>query len=67
MDLTNEIRTGTCSFLPKTLEISPIESRFYFQNHMYKMLKDQMLDQYVMYSVVYIMRLLLRSDVCCLL
>ncbi|KAL9559435.1 hypothetical protein PS6_000757 [Mucor atramentarius] len=47
MDLTNEIRTGTCSFLPKTLEISPIESRFYFQNHMYKILKDQMLDQYL--------------------
>ncbi|GAN03716.1 hypothetical protein MAM1_0046d03171 [Mucor ambiguus] len=47
MDLTHEIRAGTCSFLPKMLEISPIESRFYFQNHMYKILQDQMVDQYL--------------------
>ncbi|KAK4520695.1 uncharacterized protein ATC70_006573 [Mucor velutinosus] len=47
MDLTREIRTGACSFLPKMLEISPIESRFYFQNHMYKILQDQMLDRFL--------------------
>ncbi|KAG2201725.1 hypothetical protein INT46_003117 [Mucor plumbeus] len=46
MDVTNDILTEKCQFLPKVLdsEISFIESRFYFQNHMYKILQDHMLD-----------------------
>ncbi|KAL9551495.1 hypothetical protein MBANPS3_004237 [Mucor bainieri] len=51
MGLTHEIRFGTCSLLPKKLNKSTIgstiESRFYFQNHMYKILQDQMLDQFL--------------------
>ncbi|KAI8638505.1 hypothetical protein BD408DRAFT_405610 [Parasitella parasitica] len=46
MEVTNDILEERCPFLPKSLdsEISFIESRFYFQNHLYKMLQDHMLD-----------------------
>ncbi|CEP17532.1 hypothetical protein [Parasitella parasitica] len=46
MEVTNNILAEECPFLPKSLdsEISFIESRFYFQKHLYKILQDHMLD-----------------------